>query len=95
MPSLIYSPVSQPRYNDGQPILIPVCSQVFLLLVTEMSMFMLLIVPLPYTWRRKLFAFISDSPLVAKLQYGMKVNLTALRTEEYPLINHRSPSYSY
>ncbi|KAI4131107.1 MAG: hypothetical protein LQ347_003119 [Umbilicaria vellea] len=48
-------------------------SLVFLLLVTEMSIFMLLIVPLPYTWRRKLFAFISDSPLVAKLQYGMKI----------------------
>ncbi|MCJ1403445.1 hypothetical protein MMC11_006668 [Xylographa trunciseda] len=46
---------------------------VFLLLVTEMSVFMLLIVPLPYTWRRKLFTFISESPLIAKLQYGMKI----------------------
>jgi len=48
-------------------------SLVFLLLVTEMSIFMLLIVPLPYTWRRKLFTFISESPLIAKLQYGMKI----------------------
>ena len=43
------------------------------MLVGEMSLFMLLIVPLPFTWRRKLFTFISGSPLVAKVQYGMKV----------------------
>jgi len=48
-------------------------SLVFLLLVAEMSLFMLLIVPLPFTWRRKLFTFISESPLIAKLQYGMKI----------------------
>jgi hypothetical protein len=47
--------------------------QVFLLLVTEMLIFCALIVPLPFTWRRKLFTFISESPIVAKLQYGMKV----------------------
>ncbi|MCJ1248865.1 hypothetical protein MMC30_006086 [Trapelia coarctata] len=46
---------------------------VFLLLVAEMSIFMLLIVPLPYTMKRKLFTFISESPLIAKLQYGMKI----------------------
>lgn len=44
-----------------------------MLLVAEMSIFMLLIVPLPYTMKRKLFTFISESPLIAKLQYGMKV----------------------
>lgn len=49
--------------------------QVFLLLVTEMLIFCALIVPLPFTWRRKLFTFISESPIVAKLQYGMKVCL--------------------
>ena len=47
--------------------------QVFLLLVTEMVIFMALIVPLPFTWRRKLFTFVSESPIIAKLQYGMKV----------------------
>ncbi|KAF3037974.1 hypothetical protein E8E12_007170 [Didymella heteroderae] len=47
--------------------------QVFLLLVTEMLIFCALIVPLPFTWRRKLFTFISESPIVAKLQYGMKI----------------------
>ncbi|KAI9759302.1 MAG: hypothetical protein M4579_002431 [Chaenotheca gracillima] len=38
-----------------------------------MALFMLLIVPLPFTWKRKLFTFISESPLVAKLQYGLKI----------------------
>ncbi|KAI9853075.1 MAG: hypothetical protein M1838_001576 [Thelocarpon superellum] len=53
-------------------------SLVFLMLVGEMSLFLLLIVPLPFTWRRKLFAFISHSPLVAKLQYGMKISFLAV-----------------
>lgn len=48
-------------------------SLVFVLLVAEMTLFMLLIVPLPFTIRRKMFTFISESPLVAKLQYGMKI----------------------
>ncbi|KAF2114710.1 endoplasmic reticulum protein-like protein [Lophiotrema nucula] len=48
-------------------------SLVFLLLVTEMVIFLGLIVPLPFTWRRKLFTFVSESPIVAKLQYGMKI----------------------
>ncbi|KAL1630529.1 Endoplasmic reticulum transmembrane protein 3 [Neofusicoccum ribis] len=48
-------------------------SLVFILLVAEMVVFMSLIVPLPFTWRRKLFTFISESPLIAKLQYGMKI----------------------
>ncbi|KAI0997920.1 hypothetical protein K3495_g10270 [Podosphaera aphanis] len=48
-------------------------SLVFLLLVTEMTLFMLLIVPLPFTIRRKMFTFISESPIIAKLQYGMKI----------------------
>jgi hypothetical protein len=48
-------------------------SLVFLLLMTEMVVFMALIVPMPFTWRRRLFTFISESPLIAKLQYGMKI----------------------
>jgi B-cell receptor-associated protein 31 len=48
-------------------------SLVFLLLVAEMTLFVLLIIPLPFTVRRKMFTFISESPLVAKLQYGMKI----------------------
>lgn len=48
-------------------------SLTFLLLVGEMALFMLLIIPLPFTVRRKMFTFISESPIVAKLQYGMKI----------------------
>ena len=40
-----------------------------------MSIFGMLIVPLPYSLKRKLFTFISENPIVAKLQYGMKVGL--------------------
>jgi Bap31/Bap29 transmembrane region len=38
-----------------------------------MVVFVGLIIPLPYKIKRKLFTFISESPLVAKVQYGMKV----------------------
>ncbi|KAF8544979.1 B-cell receptor-associated protein 31-like-domain-containing protein [Trichophaea hybrida] len=48
-------------------------SLVFALLVLEMSIFLLLVFPLPFTWRKKTFEFISNSPLIAKLQYGMKI----------------------
>lgn len=48
-------------------------SLVFLLLVAEMTLFMVLIIPLPFTVRRKLFTFISESPLVAKAQHGLKI----------------------
>ncbi|KAJ6031926.1 hypothetical protein N7540_002658 [Penicillium herquei] len=48
-------------------------SLVFLLLVFEMAVFLALIIPLPFTIKRKLFAFISESPIIAKLQYGMKI----------------------
>lgn len=46
---------------------------VFALLMMEMSIFLLLILPLPFTVRKKMFAFISTSPFIAKLQYGMKI----------------------
>ena len=42
--------------------------------MVEMAIFALLIIPLPYTMKRKLFAFISESPIIAKLQYGLKVH---------------------
>ena len=50
--------------------------QVFVLLVAEMAIFVALIVPLPYSIKRKLFTFISENPLVAKLQYGLKASGT-------------------
>ena len=39
----------------------------------EMVVFMTLIIPLPYPMKRKLFTFMSENPIVAKLQYGLKV----------------------
>jgi len=46
---------------------------VFVLLCFEMGLFVALILPLPFTWRRAMFKFISESPVVAKLQYGLKI----------------------
>ncbi|KAL6863053.1 Endoplasmic reticulum transmembrane protein 3 [Amphichorda felina] len=46
---------------------------VFVLLMAEMGMFMLLIVPLPFNVKRKIFTFISENPIVAKIQYWMKI----------------------
>jgi len=48
-------------------------SLVFVLLVAEMVLFVALIIPMPFTVKRKMFNFISESPLVAKLQYAMKI----------------------
>ena len=42
---------------------------------------MALIVPMPFTMKRKLFTFLADSPIIAKLQYGMKVR--SLATEKF------------
>ncbi|KAJ9628747.1 Endoplasmic reticulum transmembrane protein 3 [Taxawa tesnikishii (nom. ined.)] len=48
-------------------------SLTFALLVTEMIVFISLIVPMPFTWKRKLFTFISENPIIAKLQYWLKI----------------------
>jgi len=48
-------------------------SLVFMLLVFEMTLFVSLIVPMPFRWRRKLFTFLSENPLVSKLQYWLKI----------------------
>lgn len=47
-----------------------------MLLVFEMALFMSLIVPMPFTWKRKLFTFLSENPIVAKMQYWLKVGNT-------------------
>lgn len=44
------------------------------MLVFEMGAFCLLVLPLPYSMRRRLFLFINTSPLVAKAQYGLKIS---------------------
>lgn len=48
-------------------------SIVFALLVFEMAMFMVLIVPLPFSARRKLFRFLASSEVVAKINYGVRI----------------------
>jgi len=48
-------------------------SLVFALLMLEMVIFLGLILPLPFTWRKIMFSYVSTSPLVAKMQYGMKI----------------------
>jgi len=48
-------------------------SLVFGLLVSEMFIFVLLILPLPLKWRKSIFTFLSRSPLIAQLQYGLKI----------------------
>lgn len=40
-----------------------------------MLLFLTLIVPMPFKIKRGIFEFISGNPLVAKLQYGMKVSI--------------------
>jgi len=45
----------------------------FLLLAAEMATFCALVAPLPHALRKKLFHFLSESPLVAKLAYGVKI----------------------
>merc|ERR1711990_198754 len=46
---------------------------VFNLLMLEMALFCTFIVPMPFSWRRKMFKFISESPTVARMQYGLKI----------------------
>jgi len=48
-------------------------SLVFALLVFEMALFVALIIPLPHALKRRMFNFISESVIVAKLQYGLKI----------------------
>ena len=45
----------------------------FLLLAAEMGTFCLLVAPLPHKIRKKLFSFLSESPVVAKFAYGLKI----------------------
>jgi hypothetical protein len=55
-----------------------------------MLVFGLLIVPMRFTWRRKVFIFLSENTIVAKIQYGLKVRPAqlCLRTRSRFAINH-------
>ncbi|TEB33776.1 B-cell receptor-associated 31-like protein [Coprinellus micaceus] len=46
----------------------------FLLLAGEMGTFCALVAPLPFTIKKKVFTFLSTSPIVAKLAYGLKIS---------------------
>jgi Bap31/Bap29 transmembrane region len=39
-----------------------------------MVTFCILVAPLPYAVRKRLFTFLSESPAVAKLAYGLKIS---------------------
>ncbi|KAJ8607396.1 hypothetical protein MRB53_040342 [Persea americana] len=44
-----------------------------MLLMFEMVLFLSLIIPMPFRMKRKMFTFISENPIVSKLQYWMKI----------------------
>ncbi|TFY80685.1 hypothetical protein EWM64_g3329 [Hericium alpestre] len=46
----------------------------FMLLAGEMGTFCLLVAPLPFQVKRKLFHFLSESPVIAKIAYGLKIS---------------------
>ncbi|OAA46865.1 receptor-associated protein [Metarhizium rileyi] len=48
-------------------------SLVFFLLVLEMVLFMLLLIPLPHTAKRKVFNFISGNPIISKIIYWLRI----------------------
>jgi len=46
----------------------------FMLLAAEMITFCLIVSPLPYKIRKRLFHFLSESPIVGKVAYGLKIS---------------------
>lgn len=44
-----------------------------MLLAAEMGTFVALVLPLPHGIRKRLFHFLSESPIVAKIAYGLKI----------------------
>jgi hypothetical protein len=49
-------------------------SLTFMLLAAEMASFCIFVAPLPSKVRRKLFRFLSESPIIAKVAYGLKIS---------------------
>jgi len=49
-------------------------SLTFMLLAAEMTSFCIFVSPLPFKVRRKLFRFLSESPIIAKVSYGLKIS---------------------
>ena len=49
-------------------------SLTFLLLAAEMVTFCAVVAPLPHGVRKRVFTFLSESPIVAKIAYGLKIS---------------------
>ncbi|KJA17880.1 hypothetical protein HYPSUDRAFT_45885 [Hypholoma sublateritium FD-334 SS-4] len=49
-------------------------SLTFMLLASEMVTFCLLVAPLPYSLKKRLFTFLTESKIVAKVAYGLKIS---------------------
>ncbi|KAJ7270691.1 endoplasmic reticulum protein [Mycena haematopus] len=49
-------------------------SLTFMLLASEMVTFCVLVFPLPHNVRKRIFGFLSESPIVAKIAYGLKIS---------------------
>ncbi|KAL0952708.1 hypothetical protein HGRIS_006944 [Hohenbuehelia grisea] len=49
-------------------------SLTFLLLAAEMGTFCVLVAPLPYAVRKRVFTFLSESTIVAKIAYALKIS---------------------
>ncbi|KAI0030454.1 B-cell receptor-associated protein 31-like-domain-containing protein [Vararia minispora EC-137] len=45
----------------------------FVLLAAEMVTFGIFVAPLPFSIRKKFFSFLAESPIVAKIAYGLKI----------------------
>jgi len=45
----------------------------FFLMVAEMATFCVLVLPLPFAIRKRMFAFLNENVIVAKLAYGLKI----------------------
>jgi len=43
-------------------------------MAAEMATFVFLVLPLPFTVRKKLFTFLSENTVIAKLAYGLKIS---------------------
>lgn len=44
-----------------------------MLLASEMATFCMLVAPLPHAVRKRLFHFLSESKIIAKIAYGLKI----------------------
>ncbi|KAF7373582.1 hypothetical protein MSAN_00568600 [Mycena sanguinolenta] len=49
-------------------------SLTFMLLAAEMVTFCILVFPLPHSARKRIFGFLSESPIIAKIAYALKIS---------------------